>query len=118
MGHDVLVASTEAAASAQRTSQRTNDHVDLGRVDVLRLSNAAACPTQDTEGPGLIENNAELVLLFEFNLCNESKRQRPVRAILARVPVLTMRGRSIEAPVVSDSPSATRKRLVNFFCFF
>lgn len=68
MGDDVLVACTEATAGAQGASQRADDHVDLGGVDILRLCDAATCSTQDTEGPGLIEDDAELVLLFELDL--------------------------------------------------
>lgn len=71
---NVIVACTEAAAGTQGTGKRADDHVDEGRVDILVLGETSAGTAEDTVGPGLIEDKAELVAEFEFDLC-ETRQQ-------------------------------------------
>lgn len=64
---NILIASTETTACAQRASERADDHVNLLGIDVLGFSDAAARPAKNTKGPRLIKNDTELVLFLEFN---------------------------------------------------
>lgn len=50
------------------TSERTNDHINLGRIDILVLRNTTTVASKDTERPGFVQDEAEFVLEFEFNL--------------------------------------------------
>lgn len=65
---DVGGAGAETATGAEGAREGTNDHVDGGGVDVLGFGDAAASTAEDAEGPGLVEDEAELVAEAEFNL--------------------------------------------------
>ncbi len=67
----ILVSGAEPPAGAQRAGQRPDDHVDLGGVDVLRLGESASGAAQHAERPGLVEHEAELVLLLELDELGE-----------------------------------------------
>lgn len=68
MSNNVLGAHAEATACAQGPSQGTDNHFYLGRVDVLRFGDAAARSPEDAKRPRLVEDHAELVLLFQLDL--------------------------------------------------
>ena len=65
---DLVGACAEAAAGAERASERSDDHVYFGWVDVLVLRETTAGTTYHAEGPALVENEAELVAESEFDL--------------------------------------------------
>lgn len=71
---DVLGAGTEAASGAERARERTDDHIDLLGIHVLSLGKTTAGTAQDTKGPCLIEDDAELVLLLELDKTGQIRR--------------------------------------------
>lgn len=66
---DLFVTSAETSGCAERARKRTNDHIHFGGVNVLSFRYTAAGATEDPIGPGFVEDEAELVLEFELNLC-------------------------------------------------
>lgn len=60
--------STKPARGLQAVSQRSNEHVDLGRGDVVELGETAAGAADGAEGEVLVEDEAEFVLLFQLDL--------------------------------------------------
>lgn len=68
VGDDLLRAGAEAARCAEGACQRSDDHVDLGGVDVLVLGDAAAGTAEDAEGGGFVEEETEFVAAFELDL--------------------------------------------------
>lgn len=68
MFYDFFVAGAETASCAERTGERTDDHVDFGCVDVLCFCDAATSAAEDAIGPGFVEDEAEFVLELEFDL--------------------------------------------------
>ena len=68
MLHNIVPSSAEAATGAERASKRTNDHIHLCRIHVLRLGQATAGTAKNTKGPCFVEDDAELVLFLELNL--------------------------------------------------
>lgn len=65
---DFAVSSAEASSRAQGPRERSDDHVDLCCRDVLRFGYAAAGAAEDAVGPCFVEDEAEFVLEFEFDL--------------------------------------------------
>lgn len=75
----------------------------------MSLSNTATGCTEDTVRPGLVENKAELVAEFEFDL---------VALAIAGVhesELLTSLGKSTTSPTFSNKPSETMNLLVSGF---
>jgi hypothetical protein len=70
MFDNILGASTETAAGAERSCERPDDHVHLRGVHVLRFRKASTGSTKHAKGPRLVENDAEFVFLFQLNLEN------------------------------------------------
>lgn len=68
MFYDFVGADAEATAGAERACEGADDHVDLGGVDVLMLGEAAAGAAEDAKGPGFVEDEAEFVAEFKFDL--------------------------------------------------
>jgi hypothetical protein len=68
MFDDFFVCGAEAAGCAERTREGTDNHVDFSGVDVLGFGDAAAGAAKDAVGPGFVEDEAEFVLEFEFDL--------------------------------------------------
>jgi hypothetical protein len=65
---DFFVAGAETASSAEGTGEGADNHVDFSGVDVLGFGDAAAGAAKDAVGPGFVEDEAEFVLEFEFDL--------------------------------------------------
>ena len=68
MFHNLVGADAEATAGAEGAGEGTDDHVHFGGVNVLMLSEAATGTAEDAEGPGFVEDEAELVAEFELDL--------------------------------------------------
>lgn len=58
----------ETTSGNNGTSERTNNHINLRRIDILVLRNTTTVASKDTERPGLVQDEAEFVFKFEFNL--------------------------------------------------
>lgn len=71
MVDDLLRSCAEASSSNQGSGQRTDNHVDFGRINILMLRNASSRPAKDTKRPCLVQNEAKLVLQFQLNLRKE-----------------------------------------------
>ena len=65
---DVRRAGAESSASAQRSSEGANEHIDLRGIDILGFCETTAGSTHNTEGPGFVKHEAEFVSEFELNL--------------------------------------------------
>lgn len=116
MMNDLLRTSAETTTSDEGSRKRTDNHVDLRGIDVLVLCKTATVSAKDTEGPSLVENQAELVLEFQFNLETNSQLSR--KRTQGETQELTRVGRSLMSPRASKRPSVMMKRLVKgfFFC--
>lgn len=91
MMHNLLRTSAETTTSDQGAGERTDNHVDLGRVNVLVLSNATASAAENTKRGRFIEDQAELVFEAQFNLLSQ-------QCSFFLVVGLTILGRSIMSP--------------------
>lgn len=58
-------AGAEATSRDQSPGQTADNHVHVRGINVLHLGHAAACGAQDAVGPGLVEDDAEFVLVLE-----------------------------------------------------
>jgi len=68
MFYDFCARGAETAAGAEGAGERANDHVDGGGVYVLGFCDAAAGAAEDAVGPCFVEDEAEFVFEFEFDL--------------------------------------------------
>jgi hypothetical protein len=66
--NNLLGTSTEASTCHERTSQRPDDHVDFGRINVLVLGDTTASAAQNTERPSLVQDETELILESQLDL--------------------------------------------------
>ena len=65
---DICGAGAESTTCTERAGERTYEHVNLGGIDVLGFSQSATSSTHNTEGPGLVEHEAEFVAELELDL--------------------------------------------------
>jgi hypothetical protein len=49
MLNNIHRASAETTTSAERASQRADNHIDLGGINILRFCNTAASSTEDSK---------------------------------------------------------------------
>ena len=63
--------STETACSAETGGDRTDQHVNLGGGDIVKLGEAATGSSNGSKGEGFIEDETVLVFSFEFNLSTD-----------------------------------------------
>ena len=59
---------TEAARGAEAGGDRSDQHIDLGSRDVVKLGETTTSSSNGSEREGFVENEAVLVLVFEFDL--------------------------------------------------
>lgn len=113
---DNTCAGTEGTAGGERLGDGADDDVDRRGGNVVEFGEAPTRATDSADGERLVEDEAELVLLFEFNLFS-LVLVIPVREIMKVTAKRTTFGRSSSTPSFSKMPSVTMKRLVrgNFF---
>lgn len=58
----------ERTGGAERFGRGTDEDVDGWSRDVVQFCETTACASDGTEREGLVEDEAELVLIFEFDL--------------------------------------------------
>ena len=75
MFYDLGAACAEATAGAEGACEGADDHVDVDRVDVRVFGEAAGGAAEDAKGKGFVEDEAELVFLFEVDLLREIEDQ-------------------------------------------
>ena len=60
--------STEATCSAETGSSRTNQHVDLGGRDIVKLGETTTGSSDGSEREGFVEDKTVFVFALEFDL--------------------------------------------------
>jgi hypothetical protein len=60
--------SAESSTSANWSSERSNKHVYFVRVNVLCFGDTTTSCAEDAVGPGFVEDEAEFVTEFKFDL--------------------------------------------------
>lgn len=68
MFDDFVGAGAEATPCTQGTGEGADYHVDVAGVNFLVFGDAAAGATEDAKGPSFVEDEAEFVAEFQFNL--------------------------------------------------
>jgi hypothetical protein len=68
MFYDVHRACAETASRTEGTSKGSNNHVNLGCIDVLGFRNATAGSAKDPKGPSLIKDKSKFIPQSEFDL--------------------------------------------------
>lgn len=102
--------STETACGAETGSNRTDQHVNLGGGDIIKLGEAAAGPSNGSEGESFVEDETILVLALEFDLCAVKVS---CQFVMWNDVDLTNFGKSAMDPSRSKIPSVMINRRVN-----
>jgi hypothetical protein len=68
MSYDVCSAGAESTAGTERSCEGTNDHVNLGGIDVLGFGQTTAGSSKHTKRPCLIKHKTELIAEFKLDL--------------------------------------------------
>lgn len=61
-------ARAESTSSAERVSERADDHVDGRGGNIVQLRQPTACASDGPDRERFVEDKPKLVLLLEFNL--------------------------------------------------
>lgn len=79
MVDNLLGSCAETTSRNNRTGKRTDYHINLSRIDILVLRDTTTVASKNTERPGLVQDEAEFVFRFEFNLKDKTMSDtRPV----------------------------------------
>lgn len=66
--------STETTCGAETRSNRSDQYVNFGGGDIVKLGETTAGSSDSSEREGFVENEAILVFVLEFNLWHSSSQ--------------------------------------------
>lgn len=74
----LLSPGAETPGSAQGSREATDNHVNLSSIHILCFTKSTAGSTKNSIRPRFVEDQSELVLVFEFNLGTSSVFERDI----------------------------------------
>lgn len=90
--HNLLRTSAETSTGDEWAGQRSHNHVDLCRINILVLCHTTTGPSENAKRPRFIEDESELVLKLQLDLLDVSTNS------IREVERLTILGRLTTSP--------------------
>jgi hypothetical protein len=79
--------STETTCRAETGGDGSDQHINFGSGDVVEFGKTTTGPSNSSEREGFIENEAVLVLVFEFNLWRNMSKSITREAYQTSTPI-------------------------------